>query len=388
MEGEAQQLPSAHGVPGSVAPSSMRVWDPGVRLFHWLLVLSVGVALVTGLFGPRSRLSVHVGAGVAIAGLVAFRILWGFTGSTYARFSSFPVAPSAIAADLAGFAAGCRPRCLGHNPLGSLMVFALLAILTLSVVTGVVTLGGVDKQGPMAFAVSYAAGAATLNVHQAFAYGLLLLILGHLLGVAYESVRSDSNLVLAMLTGEKEVNAGNDAVRPSRARPVATGLTLLLLLAGGAHLIINLSSRPAYGVPAGPLDRTYVKECGSCHFAYPPSLAPRTRWIALMDGLDDHFGEDASLGPDLAASIRAYLASNSAEKWDTRASHELAIPNPRDPLRLTATPYWTRTHRRIPDAVFKSRAVGAKGACDACHSDAATGRFDPQNIDIPERAFQ
>ena len=66
---------------------------------------------------------------------------------------AFPVAPPAIGADFAGFAAGRRPRYLGHNPLGSLMVFALLAVLTLNVVTGVVTLGGVDKQGPAAFAV-------------------------------------------------------------------------------------------------------------------------------------------------------------------------------------------------------------------------------------------
>ena len=121
--------------------------------------------------------------------------------------------------------------------------------------------------------------------------------------------------------------------------------------------------------------------------AYPPSLAPSSRWIAIMDGLPDHFGEDASLEPDLMSRIRAYLTMNSAEKWDTRAAHELALANPGDPLRLTAAPYWIRTHRGIPEAVFKSRVVGAKGACNACHSDASTGRFDPQNINIPERAF-
>ncbi len=380
--------PSARDVPALGAPDLTRVWDLGVRLFHWLLVAAIGVAMVTSLYSSRSRLNVHIGAGVAIGGLIAFRMLWGFMGSTYARFSGFPVAPPAIGADLAGFAAGRRPRYLGHNPLGSLMVFALLAVLTLNVVTGVVTLGGVDKQGPAAFAVRYAAGAAMLRVHQALAYGLLLMILGHLIGVAYESVRGHPNLVLAMVTGEKEANAGNDTAGPARARPVWAALTLLVVLVGVARLNTALSSHRAYGVPVDPLDPTYVKECGSCHFPYPPSLAPRSRWIALMDGLADHFGEDASLEPDVAATIRAYLANNSAEKWDTRASHELALANPRDPLRLTATPYWSWTHRRIPDAVFKSRAIGAKGACDACHSDAATGRFDPQNIGIPQRAFQ
>ena len=79
---------------------------------------------------------------------------------------------------------------------------------------------------------------------------------------------------------------------------------------------------------------------------------------------------------------------NAAEKWDTRAAHELQRSNPQDPLRLTATPFWIRMHRGIPESVFKSRAVGAKGACEKCHSDASTGRFDPQDIHIPERAFQ
>ena len=122
--------------------------------------------------------------------------------------------------------------------------------------------------------------------------------------------------------------------------------------------------------------------------AYPPSLAPSARWIAIMDGLPNHFGEDASLEPGLMSRVRTYLTMNAAEKWDTRVAHELRGSNPLDPLRPTATPFWVRTHGGIPESVFKSRAVGAKGACEKCHSDASTGRFDPQDIHIPERAFQ
>ena len=149
-----------------------RVWDLGVRVFHWLVVATVAIALVTGLSGPRNLLNIHLAAGAAIGGLVAFRMLWGLMGSTYARFSSFPVHLTAINADLAGLVAGRRPRYRGHNPLGSLMALALLAIISLSVMTGVVTLGGVDKQGPLAFAVPYNAGKAAQRLHLALAYGL------------------------------------------------------------------------------------------------------------------------------------------------------------------------------------------------------------------------
>ena len=372
----------------AAAPDVTRVWDLGVRLFHWLLVAAVGIALVTGLSGPRNALNIHIAAGAAIGGFVAFRILWGLIGSTYARFSSFPVQRAAINADLAGLVAGRRPRYRGHNPLGSLMALALLAILILSVMTGVVTLGGVDKQGPLAFVTSYNVGKATQRLHQALAYGLLALIGGHLLGVAYESVHGQPDLIRAMLTGKKAASAADHPARPAKAKPLLAGLCVLLLLTGAVHQIVALSARPALGVPAGPLDPTYEQECGSCHMAYPPSLAPSARWIAILANLSDHFGEDASLKPDVAAQIRAYLTMNAAEKWDTRAAHELQGSNPLDPLRLTATPFWIRMHQGISESVFKSRAVGAKGACEKCHSDASTGRFDPQDIHIPERAFQ
>jgi cytochrome b len=372
----------------AAAADVTRVWDLGVRLFHWLLVAAVAIALVTGLSGPRNVLNVHVAAGAAIGGLVAFRVLWGVIGSTYARFSNFPIQRAALNADLAGLVAGRRPRYRGHNPLGSLMALALITILTLSAVTGVVTLGGVDKQGPLAFVTSYNAGQATQELHQALAYGLLALIGGHLLGVAYESVHGRPDLIRAMLTGKKAASAADHTSRPAKAKPLLAGLCVLLLLTGAVHQIVALSARPALGVPAGPLDPTYAQECGSCHMAYPPSLAPSARWIAILANLSDHFGEDASLKPDVAAQIRAYLTTNAAEKWDTRPAHELQRSNPQDPLRLTATPFWIRTHRGIPESVFKSRAVGAKGACEKCHGDASMGRFDPQDIHIPEQASQ
>jgi len=80
------------------------------------------------------------------------------------------------------------------------------------------------------------------------------------------------------------------------------------------------------------------------------------------------------------------LKENSSEHWDTRVSHVLATANPKEPLRFTATRFWTRMHREIPDKAFASKAVGFKGACNACHSDAKTGLFAPQNIEIPEGA--
>ena len=364
------------------------VWDLGVRLFHWLLVGAVVVAAFTGFFGPRNALSFHIAAGAAVAGLVAGRVVWGFTGSTYARFSSFLFTPSAIVAHVRGLLASRHARYLGHNPLGGLMVFALLAVLALLVATGVVTLGGFDKQGPLAFAISYSAGTTSFSIHKTLAYLLALMIALHLMGVAYESIAGDNGLLTAMISGQKTASADVRPASPAIAHTLGAGIAVFLLLAGATYGTLASSARPAFGVPVGALDPAYARECSACHMPYPPSLSPRSRWTAVMADLGSHFGEDASLDPKIAAQIQAYLSDNSAEKWDTRASREFAASNPDDPLRLTATPFWTAMHRRIAPSVFKSRSVGAKSACNACHSDALTGRFDPQNINIPEQAFR
>jgi cytochrome b len=95
------------------------VWDLGVRLFHWLLVAAVGIDAATGLFGPLNRLGLHVTAGAIVGGLVVFRLVWGFAGATYARFSSFTFRPSTITAYVKGLQAGSHTVYLGHNRLAA-----------------------------------------------------------------------------------------------------------------------------------------------------------------------------------------------------------------------------------------------------------------------------
>jgi hypothetical protein len=102
-----------------------------------------------------------------------------------------------------------------------------------------------------------------------------------------------------------------------------------------------------------------------------------------MDGLDDHFGEDASLDETVRGDLTAFLTSNAAETWDTEAANRFRLVARNEPGRITATPYWLQKHREIPEAVFH-RAAGGKGACNTCHRDADTGRFDDQMITLPK----
>jgi cytochrome b len=366
-------------------PHAIEVWDLGVRVFHWLLVIAVSLDALTGFFATRSGLAVHLWAGAVLAALIGWRLIWGFMGGGHARFRNFLYGPRATLAHARGLLDNTARRYVGHNPLGSAMVYAMLAVLVLIVLTGTAALGGMFKQGPLAASLMFETGATLLGLHNFLAGLFVAMIAVHLGGVAFETWRERENLVGAMITGAKV--AGAAAAPPGRARPrlaLVLAAALVILAGFGA---VRLAARPVPGLPPATLDPVYARECGDCHFAYPPSIAPAATWAAIMAHLDQHFGEDASLDVATRTRIAAYLAANSAEHWDTLAARRLATSfDPSHPLRVTGAGLWRRMHGRIPDETFADKRVGGRGQCDACHADAASGLFAPQNIAIPEAA--
>lgn len=131
------QPPASPDAPGDVA-----VWDLPLRVFHWALVGLVSGAIATGLAGG-AWMSWHARAGQAIAALLVFRLGWGLWGTRYARFAQFWPTPGRIWAYLRG-----RWQGLGHNPLGALSVFAVLALLVTQVLTGLFGNDEIGFAGP------------------------------------------------------------------------------------------------------------------------------------------------------------------------------------------------------------------------------------------------
>lgn len=370
-------------------PRTIPVWDAALRQFHWLLVAAMALAAVTGFLLNATWLAWHVAGGLTALALVLFRLIWGFTGSTHSRFASFIPRPADVVAHLKSLARRHHTAHAGHNPLGALMVLALLVVVLALAVTGLGVLGGMLKQGPFKSLLSFAAGRSFREVHEQAAWALLAMVAAHVAGVFYESRRARDNLARAMLTGRKTLDAAAlaaphnqitaSAARPRAALALSAGLAVLVAIPA----IMGLKA-PPQGVPPATPDPAYVKACGDCHMAYPPSLLPAARWQEMMATLADHFGEDASLSAADAATISAYLAANSAEHWDTLAAHAFATNTSPEPLRLTTTRFWQRLHGDIPDAVFARTSVATKSNCAACHGDGASGLFAPQMINVPK----
>jgi cytochrome b len=195
----ADRATDAKAVPPRNTRHSVRLWDLPLRIFHWGLVAAVTVAIVTGQVGG-DWMRVHGIAGLVIVGLVAFRLVWGFVGSTHARFTRFAPSPRRVLAYVKG-----QWRGVGHNPLGALSVFALLGLLAAQAVTGLFGNDEIAFTGPLAARVAEETSLALTNWHHQFADWLLALIGLHVVAIVAYLVVKKNNLIKPMLTGRKNV---------------------------------------------------------------------------------------------------------------------------------------------------------------------------------------
>jgi cytochrome b len=178
----------------------VKVWDLPLRLFHWLLVAAFFLAYFT----EEDLMTVHVWAGYTVVGLVLFRIVWGFAGTRYARFSSFLCSPAVTLSYLKDLMSLSAKRYLGHNPAGAAMIVMLLVAVAVTAVTGLIAYAADEGAGPLAGVVT-GNGELWEAVHEISANLTLLLVFVHVAGVIFESFLHQENLVKSMVDGDKRV---------------------------------------------------------------------------------------------------------------------------------------------------------------------------------------
>jgi len=192
--------------------STVKVWDPLVRVFHWSLVFFFLIAFIT----EDDWLNLHVLAGYGVSFLIGFRLLWGLVGTRSARFSTFVKSPTVMLIYLKGMLSFNVPHYLGHNPLGAAMVIILLLGITLVSVSGMALIA-IEGNGPLAgsFVASWDADWIE-EVHEFFANFTLLMVTAHVSGVIFSSLVEGENLVKAMVTGRKKNRSCWEDVNPGK----------------------------------------------------------------------------------------------------------------------------------------------------------------------------
>jgi cytochrome b len=216
----------------------VRSWDLPLRVFHWSLAVSVSTALVTGTLGG-AWMPVHAKAGIATLGLLVFRIVWGLFGPPLARFASFAPTWQALTAYWRGQWQG-----IGHNPLGALSVFAMLALLFAQAASGLFSHDDIAFTGPLAGFIADEAIDRVSGWHRSGATLLWALLGLHLAAIGFYQFIKRRNLVGPMWTGWTKAEGTTWAApsQPTRRRVLLVALVLAL---GAAWPLWRAVSAPA-----------------------------------------------------------------------------------------------------------------------------------------------
>lgn len=191
-------------------PSATKVvWDLPTRLFHWLFAALIVFAYVSA--EEDSGINQwHMAAGYSVMVLLAFRIVWGFAGGEYARFTSF-LKLGHLPQHISQMMRFRVERTIGHNPLGGIAVVLMLGLAAATVFTGALLKGE--------------------EPHEDLGEAMIILAGIHVAAVFAMSVMTRENLPRAMVTGRKDVEEVPAGRAPRRASFVgwATGISAIVI---------------------------------------------------------------------------------------------------------------------------------------------------------------
>lgn len=191
--------------PGAPGVERIRVWDPLLRVFHWLLAALVISSWLLGEFGP-DVMTLHFWSGYAVAGLLVFRVVWGFVGPRPARFAQFIPGPRALWTYAKGMFKRRPSLWPGHNPMGALAVIAMLVVLAAQVATGLIAdPDDFINVGPLASYVPPEIRSDAVGWHHLGSTAVLVLVVLHVGFVLFYYVWKREDLIRPMINGWKLV---------------------------------------------------------------------------------------------------------------------------------------------------------------------------------------
>ena len=193
------------------------IWDLPLRIFHWLFACTVFASWYTS-DQDNDLIDVHMKLGYFALGLLVFRILWGFVGTKHSRFSSFFPTPSRLRLYITDVRNNQVRNTTGHNPLGSLMVFLMILLISLQAISGLFINDDVFSSGPYYDSVSKEIEKVMFFLHHNVFDVMIAAIGMHLLAIAYYVRVKKQSLILPMITGKKSAKFVNvtDIIKHSK----------------------------------------------------------------------------------------------------------------------------------------------------------------------------
>lgn len=216
----------------------VRIWDIFVRIFHWLLAGTICFAWWSGEQGGEWMVW-HLRAGYFVLGLVTFRVIWGFAGSRYARFSEFLTSPKSAFSYLKAMLSGRDKTYAGHNPAGGWGVMVLLLLCAVQAGSGLFANDDIFTEGPLAHLVGYDLSIEITRWHKLMFNALLGMIGLHVVAVVYHQRFRKEPIVQAMFSGRKPVEDASAEAPASRSEWLK-GVAAVLVSAAAVWALISL----------------------------------------------------------------------------------------------------------------------------------------------------
>lgn len=211
------------------------IWDLPTRLFHWALAILICGSWYT--VNVTGDMDTHMLIGQTILVLVLFRIVWGFVGTRYARFSTFAYGPGRIAAYARSLAGRGETGYAGHNPLGGAVVFLILALVLAQTSSGLFATDGDFYSGPLNDLISTRTGNLVTEFHEVNFGVLLLVIIVHIAAAFFYLLFKRENLIAAMITGRKSDPAGR--YEPIDGSQLILAGVVLLAVAAAVYALVT-----------------------------------------------------------------------------------------------------------------------------------------------------
>lgn len=212
------------------------VWDLPLRLFHWLLVLALVTQWLTAeVLDGYNQL--HSIVGYITLGLIAFRLIWGFIGPSYARFSDFLYSPKAVFAYIRDLFTARKQQYIGHNPLGGLLVPAVLLLVGLQAISGLFVSDEIFHSGPYYQSINDQVTDTMEWLHHNLFDLLLVLIAFHIVAIFWYQLKLKKNLIKPMVDGHKPVSE-QQAIDGSR---ILRAIILLIVIGVFIYWLVEIA---------------------------------------------------------------------------------------------------------------------------------------------------
>ncbi len=374
------------------------VWPIYTRIIHWLIAFSFTFAFIFSL--QENLLNLHVAVGIIFGLMLVYRIIWGFIGPQYARFSTLKLSLGKLKFYFIEKVQNrWREIPAGHNPASSWFTLIVIVVGSIISITGLLLYGVQEGKGYLGFLNNHYFMHMELlsDIHVFASYFLLVWVVIHIGGVLVEQFYHKTSMVFAMITGYKKAK-GED----SKTGKYKSGLTWIFLAISAMVSFVSVDGRNNPFVVSKYTQHdykhesfTYYTECGTCHKPYPPFMLPTSSWERVKGGLSNHFGEEISptmkkgenrISINDQTVIFNYLTEHSADDSTREISVKVmqSLNGARGRKSITKIQYWKDVHADIPHEVFKSKKVKRKANCFACHKNFEKGMIEDIDIHIPQ----